>query len=610
MTNRSFARALVTSAVLAAVTLVIPRAVRAQDPGTHTNAPFLIDVQVVGRNSPVPCEGDSVRVLITGQFPIGCYSIRSVEIYYPRCLAPCAPSIIVNVSDFTCRGFCPFPTPPWRIEATYGPLAAGSYHQTVTIRRSACADTIPPPVGPTLTVPFAVRPECGNLPGPCLLTDWVDAEPLTRCNATLDPEGRARLALRVATPVALRGLQGRLSLTDPALRITSLEPIGPAAGMTMVWQPIPGGAEFTMFSAGSARIPPTPTSSAPPPVLGVGIGKALGHVPFEQSFLFEGRMLGADEAGNPVPACPIMTLAVRGAMLCNPSSVCDANGDGRRDVSDLVRMLICLPSCPESADFDCDGNQDFNLDDVICCARRMLRESHPPTPSRPGGERLAFGTPQRTDFGWRVPLRLGRTADLGAVRLALRFPTDRFQFRQVVQRPGAPNWLTLSELDGEVGVLLGLLNLSSGSLVYPPGEGLELDLEFELRDGQSPGGSVGITAADFSGQDGDILDVPLPADVPIPSGISLSSGQPNPFANTTRFVVRLEQPGQVRIAVHDLSGRRVALLFDGPLGAGQKEIHWNGRDDAGVPLRDGIYFVRGSGAGQEISRKVALLRQR
>jgi len=48
----------------------------------------------------------------------------------------------------------------------------------------------------------------------------------------------------------------------------------------------------------------------------------------------------------------------------------------------------------------------------------------------------------------------------------------------------------------------------------------------------------------------------------------LLSAWPNPFNPSTTLAFQLEGPGPVRLTIHDLAGREVARLADGPLSAG------------------------------------------
>jgi hypothetical protein len=83
---------------------------------------------------------------------------------------------------------------------------------------------------------------------------------------------------------------------------------------------------------------------------------------------------------------------------------------------------------------------------------------------------------------------------------------------------------------------------------------------------------------------------------------------PNPFNPQTEVRFELATAGHARIAVYDVTGRRVATLVDEDLGPGPQSRNWLGRDDAGRPLPSGAYYLRLETAGRIDHRKVLLLR--
>jgi len=77
--------------------------------------------------------------------------------------------------------------------------------------------------------------------------------------------------------------------------------------------------------------------------------------------------------------------------------------------------------------------------------------------------------------------------------------------------------------------------------------------------------------------------------------------QPSPGGLSLRLA--LAEPGAARLAVYDLSGRRVALLLDGEQPAGERRLGWDGRDARGRPAAAGIYLLRlESGASATVAR--------
>ncbi len=82
----------------------------------------------------------------------------------------------------------------------------------------------------------------------------------------------------------------------------------------------------------------------------------------------------------------------------------------------------------------------------------------------------------------------------------------------------------------------------------------------------------------------------------LPQGLSLAV-YPNPYVvtrNSTplRLILQLPQRQRVRFAVYDLLGRRVAVLVDEVLEAGQHTLSWNAADVLHQRVAVGTYFYR------------------
>jgi len=71
---------------------------------------------------------------------------------------------------------------------------------------------------------------------------------------------------------------------------------------------------------------------------------------------------------------------------------------------------------------------------------------------------------------------------------------------------------------------------------------------------------------------------------PVASGVALSAS-PNPTRGATHLDFTLAAPGVARLTVHDVTGRRVSTLLDGPLPAGTHRVAW------AAPARPGVYFA-------------------
>jgi hypothetical protein len=78
---------------------------------------------------------------------------------------------------------------------------------------------------------------------------------------------------------------------------------------------------------------------------------------------------------------------------------------------------------------------------------------------------------------------------------------------------------------------------------------------------------------------------------------------PNPFNPVTTIQYSLPADCHVTIDVHDVSGRRVAVLSDGKEIAGEHSVTWDAR---GMP--SGVYFCRLVAGDLVCTSKMVLLR--
>jgi hypothetical protein len=92
------------------------------------------------------------------------------------------------------------------------------------------------------------------------------------------------------------------------------------------------------------------------------------------------------------------------------------------------------------------------------------------------------------------------------------------------------------------------------------------------------------------------------------SGLELERNFPNPFRSRTTMQYALPHDARVRLAVYDVSGRRVASLVDAVQPAGRHGLTWDGRGDGGGRVPSGVYFARIEAAGQVQTRKVVMIR--
>ncbi len=79
---------------------------------------------------------------------------------------------------------------------------------------------------------------------------------------------------------------------------------------------------------------------------------------------------------------------------------------------------------------------------------------------------------------------------------------------------------------------------------------------------------------------------------PLPKHFELAQNFPNPFNPTTEIHYALPKAGQVKIEIFNVLGQKVKTLVDGFKAAGKYKTFWNGTNQQGQILSNGIYIYR------------------
>jgi hypothetical protein len=111
--------------------------------------------------------------------------------------------------------------------------------------------------------------------------------------------------------------------------------------------------------------------------------------------------------------------------------------------------------------------------------------------------------------------------------------------------------------------------------------------------------SKGVTAPTLNG---------VGVDVTRANRFALEQNAPNPFNPSTTIRFALPSNGSVRLTVFDVNGRIVRTLVDGNVTAGNHEVVWDGLDMSGRSVASGVYVYRLTGANNEITRRMTLVR--
>ena len=90
----------------------------------------------------------------------------------------------------------------------------------------------------------------------------------------------------------------------------------------------------------------------------------------------------------------------------------------------------------------------------------------------------------------------------------------------------------------------------------------------------------------------------------IPSQVKLHQNYPNPFNPSTTIRFDLRRATQVSLAIYDITGREITTLLSRQrMSSGRHQIEWNA-----AQASSGIYFYRLEVNGQEITRKMMLIK--
>lgn len=511
--------------------------------------------------------------------------------------------------------------------------APGRHRLEVRIVDVACRDSVLGVASQLLT--YTALDSCGGPPPPSrdcthpylfprgqVVTDLPDIT-VSPCDLRVGPGGIASIELNTWTGTPLAGLQGVMLPPKGPLHLDRIELSGAAIGMHLQTQRHEdGGIAWAIWADHGAPI----ATNQLVPVLRVFVrADSVTDRRIEVS-MGSSVTAASDSLGRSVGLCvdpfadPYQVWACVGTAMAPVS--CDANGDGRTNVADLVRMVRCWfrpAECPDTllSRPDCNHDGAFHLDDVLCCARTILGGGRDSTAHAPAHLRFAFGEPRLVGDVLQVPLTMSGGGELGGALLRLEYPAERYESGEWTAAGGVPagggeigttSWTVVTE-HGVSDVLLGLLRLDDAAT-----DEVTTVLQFRLRAGQSHGGAVSIAESELTAPDGAALALDLGGvQAPLnpntsaapPARLALSAARPNPSAGRTSFAVALPAAGDVDLAVYDLAGRRVATLWHGPLAAGEREFAWDG-----TSARSGVYFARLVVNGEVRSTRVVLRRDR
>lgn len=94
----------------------------------------------------------------------------------------------------------------------------------------------------------------------------------------------------------------------------------------------------------------------------------------------------------------------------------------------------------------------------------------------------------------------------------------------------------------------------------------------------------------------------------LPSTALLNQNYPNPFNPGTVISFNLTSAQDVTLDIYNLTGQKVRRLYDDRATAGETSLTWDATTDDGQPVASGVYLYRLTSDGQQLTRKMVLMR--
>ena len=107
------------------------------------------------------------------------------------------------------------------------------------------------------------------------------------------------------------------------------------------------------------------------------------------------------------------------------------------------------------------------------------------------------------------------------------------------------------------------------------------------------------------------IDLPASIDnrmVELPTRLKLGQNYPNPFNGSTKIDFLLNHDTELILSIHNVEGKLVKILEDGPRSAGIYSTIWNGTNLYNRPVPSGIYIYTMSTEGINYSKRLLLIK--
>jgi len=123
--------------------------------------------------------------------------------------------------------------------------------------------------------------------------------------------------------------------------------------------------------------------------------------------------------------------------------------------------------------------------------------------------------------------------------------------------------------------------------------------------GQVAGGAYALNAGFWAPQSSGPTGIDDPASAPLP--LAIHRADPNPTSGPSTIVYDLPAVQRLALSIYNVNGRLVRSLESKPSPPGRHTMTWDGKDEAGLTVPAGLYFVRlGTDLGDRTEKLVVL----
>lgn len=93
-----------------------------------------------------------------------------------------------------------------------------------------------------------------------------------------------------------------------------------------------------------------------------------------------------------------------------------------------------------------------------------------------------------------------------------------------------------------------------------------------------------------------------------PGNYELYQNYPNPFNPSTKIEFQVPEVSNVSIAIYDMLGQQIRLLFNDEVVPGRYTLEWNGKNNSGTQMSSGVYIYRITAGDFIQSREMVLMK--